>query len=507
MPASGPRADHDRRDPDPVAVEVDPRRLDVVVEPAPVVPGEEDRRLLPVGTAHRRVDDLRHVALALPDGLARLRVLADARVRHHPGHGRQRAVPRRGEVLLVTHDVAELALLADRREPRQRVLLRDRALAALVRGTRTRTCRRRRSTPSYVLLVEQVRDVGPREERHVLAALLRLVLLPQLEVRRAAHRVARVVAVRRPRRDEEQVRRQRPRVRRREQAVLQDELPRVRPVVRDLAPGQVAHDVGLALRPEVRGARGVVAVVGAVDRRVDRALDEPVHPPAVHVDGRVALRVRPALLELRPRVVRREAPAGDRVVGADRRTAVPHRDPVRAGERAEVVIERPVLLHDEDQVLEVLLRQLGSGEVLPVVTGHRRRVDGRARPGRRGAAALRRGRGLAARRRRSAAARAPSAGRVASSGGLRVRGRVEDAGGGIGSWSKSNSRAGPRGYSTSSRTVGRESGRLIVAGSRRAPPRNRSSISFRYASNVSVCESIVPAFTHGLIIRPGTRIP
>ena len=45
---------------------------------------------------------------------------------------------------------------------------------------------------------------------------------------------------------------------------------------------------------------------------------------------------------------------GDRVRQADLRAALRvHRDAVGAGERAEVVIERAVLQHDEDQVVEV----------------------------------------------------------------------------------------------------------------------------------------------------------
>ena len=32
-------------------------------------------------------------------------------------------------------------------------------------------------------------------------------------------------------------------------------------------------------------------------------------------------------------------------------------------------------------------------------------------------------------------------------------------------------------------------------------------MNFRYASNDSVCESMNPARAHGLMRRPGTRIP
>ena len=59
---------------DAVAERVDLRRLHVVVEPAPVVPGDEDRRRAPVRRAHDRVHDPRHPGLAAPD--RRRRVLA-----------------------------------------------------------------------------------------------------------------------------------------------------------------------------------------------------------------------------------------------------------------------------------------------------------------------------------------------------------------------------------------------------------------------------------------------
>jgi hypothetical protein len=57
------RADDDARDAQSVAVPVDARRADVVVEPTPVVPGEEDRGRRPVGAAHDGVHDTRHIRL------------------------------------------------------------------------------------------------------------------------------------------------------------------------------------------------------------------------------------------------------------------------------------------------------------------------------------------------------------------------------------------------------------------------------------------------------------
>src|SRR6266542_1032305 len=52
------RRDHQQRHPDAQAELVDLRRRHVVVEPAPVVPRQEDRRVLPHGAAHDGVDDL-----------------------------------------------------------------------------------------------------------------------------------------------------------------------------------------------------------------------------------------------------------------------------------------------------------------------------------------------------------------------------------------------------------------------------------------------------------------
>ena len=64
----------------------------MVVEAAPVIPREEDRRGLPVGAAHDRVDERGHVRLA--DGHEVRWMLADAVVRHDPRHRRQRPLAR-----------------------------------------------------------------------------------------------------------------------------------------------------------------------------------------------------------------------------------------------------------------------------------------------------------------------------------------------------------------------------------------------------------------------------
>ena len=56
-------------------------------------------------------------------------------------------------------------------------------------------------------------------------------------------------------------------------------------------------------------------------------------------------------------VVERFDACPSRDSGAHRGYAVLHRDAVRAGVGSEIRIEGPVLLHDEDEVLELALRQ------------------------------------------------------------------------------------------------------------------------------------------------------
>ena len=198
-----------------------------------------------------------------------------------------------------------------------------------------------------------------------------------------------------PCRHEEQVRRQRPRIGGREHVVLQHELLGVPPVVRDLLGRVVAHDVRLALGAQVARALRVVAMIRAVQRAVDDGPDEPVHLAAVDVELRVSLAVRAPLLKLLRRVIRPDASSGDRVGHADRRPAVAHRDALGARERPEVVIERAVLLDDEHQVLEVLLRLLELRQV-----GTRRGRSGRPGRAARRRAGQTRGRGARGREHR-----------------------------------------------------------------------------------------------------------
>src|SRR3954447_10378266 len=58
-----PRADQQAGHAEPIALAVDRRRRDVVVEAAPVVPRDPDRGRGPVRALHQRVDEARHVRL------------------------------------------------------------------------------------------------------------------------------------------------------------------------------------------------------------------------------------------------------------------------------------------------------------------------------------------------------------------------------------------------------------------------------------------------------------
>ena len=167
----------------------------------------------------------------------------------------------------------------------------------------------------------------------------------------AAHRVAVLRAARRPAGDEREVRRQAPGVVRLEHVVLEDEVARVVPVVRDLVPVVVAHHVRCRGRQR---ATGIVGVVTGEEAPLPRLRLEAVHLPAVDVVDRVDRVVRAAGVAVGRVVVRLDADVRLRVGIADRRHAVLHRDPVGAGVRAEVGVERAVLLHDDHDVADLV---------------------------------------------------------------------------------------------------------------------------------------------------------
>ena len=171
-----------------------------------------------------------------------------------------------------------------------------------------------------------------------------------LEIARAGHRSGRIRAFCRPARDLEQVRRQAPAVVRLEHVVLQDEMTCVRPVIGELMSVVVSHEV--RGRPAgAPGARGAVLLAALDEVRV-RLAYEAIHLPAVDVVDCVEGAVRAADVAVVRIVEGTYAPVRERIGDAHRRPAVLHRKPVRAREGAEVRVERAVLLHDHDHLLD-----------------------------------------------------------------------------------------------------------------------------------------------------------
>jgi hypothetical protein len=199
---------------------------------------------------------------------------------------------------------------------------------------------------------------------------LRRVRPKLAEVGGTTHRVIRHRAGGRPFGHHREVGRQAPRTNRFEHVVLQHEVIRVCPVVRDLPRVVPAHGVGLTEPPRVGGAvraEGVGRAVRVV--AFERGRDEPVHGTAVDVPRSVELAVRAALVDQGRVVERLHAGADPRVRHADVGASMPHRDAVRPGVRSEIGIEPEVLLHDHDHVLDL---------VDPLLTGLRGHQAGAA---------------------------------------------------------------------------------------------------------------------------------
>ena len=209
-----------------------------------------------------------------------------------------------------------------------------------------------------MLLVEQVGEVRPRPGR---PALDRVGRRRRPRIRRAAHRVERGPARGRPGRDQEHVRRLAPAEGRFEQVVLQHEVACVLPVVGDLARSVVPHHVGAG---RVVDAGGSVRIRAAVDgvAAADLGVDEAVHLAAVDVGDRRDRVVRPARVAVVAVVV---GPLADVREGVwDAALEPPRRrsgQALGARERAEVGVERPVLLHHHDHVLDLVNALLGIG--------------------------------------------------------------------------------------------------------------------------------------------------
>ncbi len=89
-----------------IAVVIHRRRGHVIVETAPIVPGQKDRGALPVRALHDGIDQAGHIRLARAD--ERCRVLAVDAIRADPRDSRQRAALSRG---IETRDVLDVAAI------------------------------------------------------------------------------------------------------------------------------------------------------------------------------------------------------------------------------------------------------------------------------------------------------------------------------------------------------------------------------------------------------------
>ena len=131
--------------------------------------------------------------------------------------------------------------------------------------------------------------------------------------------------------------------------VLQDEVLGVGPVVRDVTLGVVAH--------HVRGSRIGAGRIGGIQATLASRLglaDEAVHLPAVDVGQGVDGGVRPAAVDIGVVDIGGDAGSGGGVVHAHGRPAVLHGDAVGPRKGCEVRVEGPVLLHDHDDVLDLV---------------------------------------------------------------------------------------------------------------------------------------------------------
>ena len=287
-------------------------------------------------------------------------MVADRVARNQPRDGGKASLARIAEEPAHGLDVAHLPVLVHGCEPRQRVpdprrrrALSNRAADHLVLGAVRLRSGEDVVAPGDMAHVQQVREVGPGVVGLAARRVLPLVRRRERVLDRvhAAHRVRPAMAARRPLGDHEQVRRQARRRVRLEHVVLQHEVARVGPVVRQLACVVVAHHVG---RVSPRADRHLWVRRAAVPQAAPGLADEAVHLAAVDVPDRVEQLVRAAVVLVPAVVVGPRAHVPDRVRYADGEMSVPPRDAVRARVRAEELVERAVLLHHDHDVADLV---------------------------------------------------------------------------------------------------------------------------------------------------------
>ena len=280
--------------------------------------------------------------------------------------------------------------------------LRHRAAVARARPDRSATRRRRCGQP-HEPASPQPAPSGAEQLPHAIGGVspsrpdaddVRGLVAPELVVVDATRRVSGPGAPGGPLGDLVQVRRKAPRRVRLEHVVVEHEVLGVRPVVRDLARVVITHYV----RRRQRAAHPRESPAAAAADGLGLA-DEPVHQPAVDVRGDGVLTVRTAAVDER-RVVERAVTASGCGVGqADREVPVAGGNPVGARIRAEVRVERAVLLDDHHHVADLVDADLGN---VHRVRLWRRARDARARLARDARARLARDAAAGERRRRAA---------------------------------------------------------------------------------------------------------
>src|ERR1700674_175629 len=135
-----------------------------------------------------------------------------------------------------------------------------------------------------------------------------------------------------------------------EYAVLQHESLRIRPVVRNVARVFVAHNIRA-----VTAAAARIKCLAAPPAASLLLGDEAIHLAGVDVGHGARRSVWTASVDIVSIVIGLHAAAASWIVDANRKIAVrPPRQPVAARVRAEVFVVRAVLLHDDDDVFDLV---------------------------------------------------------------------------------------------------------------------------------------------------------
>src|SRR5437667_4547071 len=133
--------------------------------------------------------------------------------------------------------------------------------------------------------------------------------------------------------------------------VLQHEGPGIRPVVGNVVSIVVAQHVGWLV---LGRAGGIVRILARLDTSQLLLADEAIHFALVDITRGIRCMVRAAVVEVVTVVERPDAVPGFGVGHADRGHPVLHGDAVGAGIGAKVTVERAILLHNKDDVLDLV---------------------------------------------------------------------------------------------------------------------------------------------------------